>query len=188
MYKIIVSRYNENIDWVGSILTDDVIIYNKGNPDIDIPYLRLSNVGREQHTFFTYIYDNYDSLCEYTIFLQGNPFDHCKNVIEEINNIIINKEHFDFKFLSDWIIDCNLISCRYHQGLPLINVYSELFTFDRNLHFQFGAGGQYIVSRENIHKHSKDFYKKCIEMLKTSINPIEGFCFERFTSLIFNNL
>jgi hypothetical protein len=45
----------------------------------------LTNVGREGHTFFKYIYDNYDNLDDYTIFLQGHPYDHSP----DLNNIII---------------------------------------------------------------------------------------------------
>lgn len=39
----------------------------------------LKNVGREGHAYYKHIYDNYENLSYYTIFLQGNPFDTTDN-------------------------------------------------------------------------------------------------------------
>ena len=84
---IIVSRYNENVEWTKQFL--NVIIYNKGIPLKDnFNEILLNNVGREGHTYYKHIYDNYDNLTDYTIFLQGNPFDHSPNIISNLNKYI----------------------------------------------------------------------------------------------------
>ena len=54
MKKLIVSRYNENIDWVNKI-NFDYIIYNKGINDLSQPHINLKNVGREADTYLNYI-------------------------------------------------------------------------------------------------------------------------------------
>lgn len=181
--NIIVARYNENIEWTKEL--NNVIIYNKGDK-LDNSYneTHLKNVGREGHTFYTYIYDNYDNLSNHTVFLQGNPFDHCPDIIQKIKTIDVT---IDFIFLSNRILNCCLSGCIHHSGLPLINVYETLFNIKKeNMEFEFGAGGQFIVSKTQILKRPKDFYLQIVKMLENDINPIEGFVIERFHSLIFS--
>lgn len=84
---IIVSRYNENVDWTRQFA--NVLIYNKGTELTGFSnVINLDNVGKEGHTYYKYIYDNYDNLEDYTIFLQGNPFDHSPNIVFNINKYI----------------------------------------------------------------------------------------------------
>ena len=186
--NIIVARYNENVEWTKDF--SNVIIYNKGE-SLNNGYneILLNNVGREQHTFYKYIYDNYDNLENYTIFLQGNPFDHLVNTIEKLNEIINNKEYNkDFEILCKLIITSNLSGCKYHANLPLIDVYEKLFNERKeNMEFTFGSGGQFIVSKKNILKRPKDFYLKIVEILQNDINPDEGFVIERFQKIILDN-
>jgi hypothetical protein len=72
---IVVARYNESIDWTKSY---NCIIYNKGDPieNTNTTTIPLPNVGREGHTYLHHIINHYDNLSDYTMFLQGNPFDH----------------------------------------------------------------------------------------------------------------
>ena len=83
---LVISRYNENLDWINKLpIRDDIniVIYNKGQY-IDKDNILLKNVGREAHTYITYILDNFDCLPNYVCFLQGNPFDHCRDIINKI--------------------------------------------------------------------------------------------------------
>jgi hypothetical protein len=187
--KIIVARYSENMEW--TIPFENVIIYNKGEP-IQYPNeIFLPNVGREGHTFYTYIYENYDNLDDYTIFLQGNPFDHSPNIIETLQNLIIRNKTGElnetFILISERIIDCNLTGCKFHYGLPMQDIYEYLFNKRIvDLPFIFGAGAQFLVSKEQILSRPKEFYLKIIKMLDYHSHPIEGFVIERFHPLIFS--
>lgn len=185
-YSIIVARYNEDLEWTKKF--SNVIIYNKGNPlSNDYKQIFLKNVGREGHTYYKHIYDNYDNLTEYIIFLQGNPFDHSPNIISNLDKYINNDNlNIDFEFLSEWIIDCNLNGCIHHSNLPLKQVYENLFNKkDVYIEFKFGAGAQFIVSKKKILEKPKEFYLKIVQMLENSISPIEGYVIERFHKLIF---
>ena len=185
-FCIVVARYNENVEW--SKKFNNVIIYNKGDSlTDDYHQLFLKNVGREGHTYYSYIYDNYENLKDYTVFLQGNPFEHSENLIKDLNNYISNKSlDIGFEFLSDWVADCNLAGCRYQNNLPLIDTYEKIFGERKeNMEFEFGSGAQFIVSKKNILKRPKSFYLKIIEILQHDINPIEGFVIERFHKLVF---
>jgi hypothetical protein len=185
--SIVVARYNEDVEW--SKQFSNIIIYNKGKPLIEnFNQIFLDNVGREGHTYYKHIYDNYDNLADYTVFLQGNPFDHSPNLISNINNYINNKNlNIDFEFLSEEFATCNLTGCYFHRGLPLIETYEKLFGERKeNMEFKFGAGAQFIVSKKKILQRPKEFYLKIIEMLNKNISPIEGHVIERFHKLIFS--
>lgn len=193
---IIVARYDENVEWTKQFININIInliIYNKGDDNLknyNGNVINLKNVGREGHTYYKYIYENYDNLEDYTIFLQGNPFDHSPNLINNlnnyINNYINNKElNIDFEYLSETILNCNLSGCKYHYGLPLIDTYEKLFNERKeNMEFIFGCGAQFIVSKKNILKRPKEFYYKIVEMLQYHTGPSEGFVIERFHNLI----
>lgn len=157
-YCIVVARYNEDLEWTKQFL--NVIVYNKGTSlTNNFNQILLNNVGREGHTYYKHIYDNYDNLEDYTIFLQGNPFDHSPNIISNLNNYVNNKElSIDFEFLSEKIINCNLKCCQYHIGLPLIQTYEKLFCERKeNMEIKFGAGAQFIVSKKKSYKDQKNF-------------------------------
>ncbi len=185
---IVIARYKENIDWSSSF--SNVIIYNKGDPLPDsYRQVCLKNVGREGHSYYQYIVDHYDQLEDYTIFLQGNPFDHSPNVLAKIRQYEEQKElNLDFEFISEWVIPCNLWGCRYHGGLPLKEVYEQLFGQRKeSIEFTFGAGAQFIVSKKNILKRPKSFYLKIIDILEKEVDPLEGYVVERFHTLILND-
>ena len=149
IFSIVIARYNEELKWTKQF--SNVTIYNKGTPlTDDFNEISLNNVGREGHTYYKHIYDNYDVLADYTIFLQANPFDHSPNIISNLNNYINNPDlNIDFEFLSENILTCNLSGCKYHRGLPLIDNYEKIFGEKKeNMKFEFGAGAQFIVSKK----------------------------------------
>ena len=189
--KIIVARYNENIEWIQRIPTDiDVLVYNKGDQitNYNGKVIDLPNVGREGHTYYTYIYDNYDNLDDYTIFLQGNPFDHSRSIIRTISNIQKCKS-FDsyFSFISERVLFTSLSGCPYDIYMNIKPIYENLFgpITDENQIIQFAQGAQFIVSKQAILSRSKEFYKKIIELLEKECNPYEGFIIERLHRVIF---
>lgn len=188
-YCIIVARYNENIEWTKQY--PNVIIYNKGN-ELDNSYneVCLNNVGREGHTYYKYIYDNYENLTDYTIFLQGTPFDHSPNIISNLNKYINNKElNIDFEFLSEQIHHSSLdLECsKYWQCKNIHRNWERVFGVNiGNRECIFGAGAQFIVSKNKILKNTKEFYKNIVKMLEYDIDPLEGYDIERFHKYIFD--
>jgi hypothetical protein len=184
---IVVARYNEDINWTKQF--PNVKIYNKGEP-LNDNYNEefLDNVGREGHTYYKYIYDNYDNLEDYTIFLQGEPFYHCPDLVERINKYMNEPElNISFNLLSRETLPTNLSGCPCHYNLPLIDVYERIFGERKTeMGFMFGSGGQFIVSRDAILKRPREFYLKIVEMLQYDRHPIEGYVMERFHTLVFN--
>jgi GR25 family glycosyltransferase involved in LPS biosynthesis len=187
LIKIVVARYNENIDWTTQF--SNLLIYNKGTRLGIFNEILLDNVGREGHTYYKYIYDNYYNLNDYTIFLQGNPFDHSPNIIQNLKKYIYkNNLDLDFEFLSETISNCNLSGCKLHYKLELKTVYEKIFNIKRDtMEFQFGQGSQFIVSKTQILSRPREFYLNIVKILDYDKNPIEGYVIERFHKLIFAN-
>ena len=192
---IVVARYNEDVEWTRQF--PNVLIYNKGRDSLNANVslyneIMLENVGREGHTYYKYICDNYDNLEDYTVFLQGNPFCHSQNVLLDLDFLVKYIQHmnFDFKFLSDTLNNCNLEKCYFSlEPLPLRDVYEKLFGKRiEKLPFIFGVGAQFVVSKSTILKRPREFYMKIVEMLQNEINPIEGYVIERFHLLIFTEI
>ncbi len=185
---IIVARYNEDITWTKEF--PNVKIYNKGSKLGDeYNEICLSNVGREGHTYYKHICDNYDNLEDYTIFLQGYPFDHSPNIIPNLYKYINNKDlNIEFEFLSEGIHNSTLdTECnRYWQCKNIHEDWMRVFgTNSIDNECIFGAGAQFIVSKNSILKNPKSFYENIVKMLEYTVDPLEGYNIERFHKYIF---
>jgi hypothetical protein len=147
--KVVISRYNEPLDWVSSIECD-YIIYNKGEriENADIPEGKVINVpneGREAETFLRYIISNYNNLPDSLVFVQGNPFDHFPETLK-----IINSDHADDIIGMGPQISCDGNGVPSYPGLPLRAIQKIIMPdLDTNV-FNFTAGAQMLVTKSYI--------------------------------------
>jgi hypothetical protein len=176
-YDIIIARYNEDVSWVKELDSNkfNIKLYNKGEQNIEIESIPLENFGRDAHTFVNYIVENYDNLPDYVIFLQGKPFDHCKDVFEMIKNH--NNE--PYVCLSDNVIDENisgwyeyLVEKDAPMNFPnmrrflLRETANTILGSETTEKVTFAAGQQYIINKNYILNRSHDFYKEILERFK----------------------
>ena len=184
MLTIVVARYNESLEWTRNISNTRTkcIIYNKGSKLDHIgPIIHLPNVGREGHTYLYHIINNYDNLSEYTMFLQGQPFDHTP-YLESILASDEWKKPFHVMSLN---IHNRTIN-NEHNPYTMLELYNILFNRKKTeFSFWFGPGAQFCVSRATIRSRSKEFYQKIYAILARDVNPIEGHAIERFWPMIF---
>jgi hypothetical protein len=198
--KIVISRYKEDISWANGLSQDDVLIYDKsGEPCVlpaVLPTVSLPNVGREGHTYAYHILTHYDTLDDYTVFLQGYPFDHSPQLetqLREIRDQIAQGTQPDFQYVSQRVLFSNLERCPYDITLNMVPVYEKVFgSFDsfgkkKGHPFVFGAGAQFVVSRAAIQSRPRSFYQNLCAVLDYDVNPIEGFSVERFWQMIFTH-
>ena len=95
----------------------------------------------------------------------------------------------DFEFLSESIIYSSLdFECsKYWQCVNIHKNYQRVFGLNNiNQECIFGAGAQFIVSKNKILKNTKEFYENIVKMLEYTIDPLEGYDIERFHKYIFN--
>ena len=202
MYKIIVARYNENIDWLSTEL-NQCIIYNKGAP-LHLPNeIRVDNKGRESETYLQYIISHYDNLPDVVIFTQAKISDHIgKN---DVNYLLYMKDvalhhgkmhpfthHQTAKNIHCWDKSWNYTNGFYlqhnYKSKPVL--FHEWFTKNINTTYpnpiHIYRNGLFAVKKEFILKKSLDYYKKLIEEVNHHSNPAEGHFFERSWYYIFN--
>lgn len=176
--KVIVARYNENTEWYQKIKYD-TIIFNKNKNESHLFENNLPNVGREGHTFFSYIVNNYEYLPEYVAFLQGSPIEHCNNFIDEINNFGFNVE---FKPLGPLFEETTTIE---HINQEILG-YSKKIGFDVTFPVYYVRGAQYIISRRLIKNRPLEFYEKILESLSHEIYPLSVLTVEKTLFQIYN--
>ena len=185
MLTIVVARYNESIDWINGTLNNRTkcIIYNKG-PKLDnhiCPIIYLPNVGREGHTYLYHIINNYDNLSEYTMFLQGYPFDHTPCL-----ESILASDEWKKPFHTISAKKYNLTINKEQNLYTMLELYKSLFNRTKTeFSLWFGAGAQFCVSRSTIRTRPKEFYEQISAVLAQNIDPIEGHAIERFWPMIF---
>jgi len=190
--KIVVARNSETVDWTNGL--PDCIIYNKGvtPPNSIHPVINLPNVGREGHTYLTHIIQNYDQLDDFTCFLQGNPFDHTPNLEQRVKVAESRpaSERPGYEILSKDIYSINLCydPTDFSLHALLIDTYKKVFGVAKESHeFRFGAGAQFIASRDCIRSRPKSFYEQIVPLMDYTNCPAEGFALERFWGMIFTH-
>ena len=195
--KIIVARYNENLDWLNPII-DNCIIYNKGNKLGLSNEIILDNVGREAETYLHYIIDNYDNLPDIVIFTQGNISDHRGSNDANILINMANEATIHNKSI------CFRDNCPENWNSIDENNYYLHNNYKNNERISFGEwfkkhinpiypsplllywNAIFAVKKELILNKPIEYYKNLILEVNHHINPTEGHFFERSWFYIFS--
>jgi hypothetical protein len=203
-YKIIVARYNENIEWLNSE-NENCIIYNKGNKLNINNEILLENIGRESETYLHYIITNYNNLPDVIVFTQARISDHKGS--DDINYLINIKNqalehskslnyfvHNDMGNSIHWDKEWNLqkgnyyLKDNYKQNKPI--TFIEWFKTNININYpnpiKIYMNAIFAVKKENIINKPLEYYKNLILEVNHHINSTEGHFFERSWYYIFS--
>jgi hypothetical protein len=147
---VIICHFKENLKWVEK-LNKPFIIYNK-NPELKHMFdNNLPNIGFDTMVYLKYIIDNYENLPDYVCFSQDNPFEHCPNFIEKVNNF-----DFEKKFIP--------LGKTYYRDnefiLNQVKLHAEYIGIEYNEPIKFINSAQCIVSKDLILKRDKKIYQK----------------------------
>lgn len=179
MKDLVIARYKEDISWIKKLdfAQLDLVIYNKGTDDLPFSSKKLPNIGGDAHTFIYYIVENYDNLPEFSIFIQGIPFDHCENVVQKINDHTTEL----FVWLCDHVVEESIHGWYEHLiqnnrpeviGKPITyldQTAREILGNETPERCTFGAGQQFIVSRDVIQHRDLDFYKRILDRFPNEV-------------------
>ena len=84
---IVVILQSGCIEWTKKF--KNIIIFNKGPPLPDeYNCINIPNIGLEYHTIFSYIYNNYENLDDYIIFITVYEYGYgkiCSNMLDKID-------------------------------------------------------------------------------------------------------
>jgi hypothetical protein len=152
--KVVISKYNEDVEWVKDIKYD-TLIYDKSADPIEGSIPR-PNIGREAETLLYYIIEYYNNLPDLTIFLQGDPRSNpisftYQEVIDEVN-----KDHkCELKTILTWEGKTNINDYWLKSCLILSNI---LFKPNNNI-VTYSSGVQYVIPKEIILNRPLYLYK-----------------------------
>ena len=187
--KYIISRYNNDIDWVKEY-SDDVVVYDRSETPLEGSII-VPNIGSDWYDKLTYIIDNYDNLPDVAVYTKGNLFRYISK--EEYEKICSTDK---FTPLLTQHHKTYMPVCYYKDGMYYeINNYWYLydkapFTHDKDEmakllgiygleYVPFAPGSSYIVPKENILKHPKELYEKLRSYLEYDRYPAEAHLIER---------
>jgi hypothetical protein len=192
-YEIVVAKYNEDVSWTRPYRY--VKVYDKSKGD-------LPNIGRESHTYLTYIVENYENLPDVVFFSQGCKDDHCGNIpIENFINIdgmysenysYLNSEHYFYNkesqnFNKDHLYyykENKLYDDKLGYRLWFKTYVDENHNIDEGVTLWWGA--IFSVKRECILSRPKKYYQMLLDYIPHDSNPEVGHYFERSWFYIFN--
>jgi hypothetical protein len=196
--NFIISRYNEDVNWIGEYnsLDNKIYLYNKGaslTMSDEITYIELDNVGREADTYLKFIISFYDSIDsdEIYIFTQANPFEHNISFKQSVSKLTELSQYpislSNSKYLETTEFDINELTVEVlPNGLSIKSYFKHLFIGDigDNHDVQFHA--LWAVKGSDILFRSKNFYEYCLNLIEPVNNPIEAHIFERMWQYIFD--
>lgn len=92
--ELVVIRFGEDVSWLDGLPEIPTIVYSRGGSSATLPRDRANlrvkptpNTGREDDGILRHIIENYDTLPEVTIFLQGWPFLHCAGLFDTVRKV-----------------------------------------------------------------------------------------------------
>lgn len=199
MKKILVNyNFTPEKDWIG----DDYLIYDRSDTkeylkDFDqSKIIYTENVGQVDFDKLNYLVENYDTLPEVFLWGKTNLFKYIeKEEYEKIKNSqifmpLLSKNHRTYS-------DSNGPVCYYSEDIywernsswymsqvpyKYFNNYKEFaqaFQLPNPSYLPFAPGGNYILTREKVHKYSRDYYAKMASILPYAREPAEAQMCER---------
>lgn len=200
MKKILVNyNFTPDKEWIG----DDYLIYDRSDDGLEHlndfdknKIIKSTNIGQVDFDKLSYLVDNYDNLPEVFLWGKSNLFK------------FINKEEFD-KVKDNSVFtplltqyhktysDSHGPVCYYEQGMYYErndSWYSNVLDCKYAMNFEefakhfhipcpqyipFAPGGNYILTKQTVHKYSRDFYDDMRQCLPHAINPGEAHMCER---------
>eukprot|EP00823_Brevimastigomonas_motovehiculus_P008601 TRINITY_DN7904_c0_g1_i1.p1 TRINITY_DN7904_c0_g1~~TRINITY_DN7904_c0_g1_i1.p1 ORF type:complete len:336 (+),score=35.63 TRINITY_DN7904_c0_g1_i1:110-1117(+) len=180
---LVVASYLEDTSWIDLSLGDfPHVIYKQGDPFS--VFHADQNRGNEASVYLHFIINHYEALPRCIAFFHGHrPSWHSFDTVQRIRDTPV-WENCDFCSLS-WRFKLNISNATYpDQYERLVNLWPHYFASDYGPNpperlFRFCCA-EFIVSRERIYLHSKQFYEDLYSyLMSTSISSrLSGRVFE----------
>lgn len=194
--QLVLAIWNRNYDWIQQINPDvEIFLYNKNTETLKEGEIFLqNNVGRDVHTFFLHILNNYDNLPDYIITSQDHPHDHVESVVDLVNgdtdywNMYATGKYGECWFFNPFLgkLKCDAVGAPHHPGLQVGEIWNKFFKTPFPGEIEFVPAGHFCISREQIQKRSKEFYQMVVTELE--INSSSPWVIERLENYIFEGI
>lgn len=199
--KAILVNYNYDPKWLFNYDLD-TRIYDRSDDGIERKFkansvYKTPNMGDVDYDKLGYLIENYDTLPDVFLWGKSNIF---KYVSEDYLKQVLNRKEFTplLKFDHRTYSDKFGVVCRYagniyeeradswffnNQDLvtnyPNWETWAQDFRLPMTQFIPFAPGGNYILTRERVHRYSRDFYEQMRNTLPYTMHPAEAHACER---------
>lgn len=212
MTKVIAVNYNHNPGWIAGF-TDDYLIFDRSNsPDYTRnldpeKVIKTENKGNVDYDKLLYLVDNYDTLPESFLWIKTNlfkyitefEFDRLKNrqeftpLLTQQHTCYTDQQGWVNYYEEGWYYERNnswyLNTEHRPKYIESFNDWAKIHALPQNLaYIPFAPGGNYILTREKVHKYSRDYYENMASMLDWTQLPGEAQCAERSYGLMWGDI
>lgn len=195
--KYILTHYQGEWEWVKEY-TDDYLIYNRSEEEIP-GSIKRENWGDADFDRLTYLIDNYNDLPEVFLLAKSNLFKYItKEEFEQVKDNtdftpLLTKHHTTYEPIcryegdmyaeinNSWYLAC--VPAKYFQDY---HQFARAFHLPDPEYLKFAPGGNYILTKERVHKYSRDFYEELASILPYCQRPGEAQMIERSLYNIWN--
>ena len=200
--QAILVNYNFTPTWLFDYPDLDYLIYDRSEDDKwlkDFPKERIiktENKGNVDYDKLSYLVDNYDSLPDVFLWSKTNLFKFITK--EEFDKVKDNTKFTPLLTQNHRTYSDNLGPICYYSGgmyhernnswylqevapkyIHSWEDWAKLFFLPTPNFIPFAPGGSYILTRERVHRYSRDFYEEMRDMLPYAQLPGEAQCAER---------
>jgi hypothetical protein len=188
--KYIVSRYNHDLSWLKDY-TNEAVIYDRSEKPLDDTIV-VPNIGSDLYDKLTYIIDNYDNLPDVAVYTKANLFKYIsKEEFDQVKDskiftplltqnhktympVCFYKKRMYYEINNGWFLGSHAVmhEARAYELYRMLGI-------DRFKYVPFAPGSNYILPRQNILKHSKNYYEKLRAYLDWTVYPGEAQIIER---------
>lgn len=156
MNWLVVARYNEDTAWTERVPDGwQVLVVQK---DVDVP-----NEGREATSYLWAMNRLFHEPLDHELvaFVQGNPFDHCPDLLERLPGL----NGAAFTPLGNWRVTCDGEGRPHHTGLPVKADYEGLLHRPFPGEIEFTAGAQFAITGRALRRVPAWLYRKLFELV-----------------------
>lgn len=202
--KAILINYNHDPqDWwlEYGFKPEDVSIYDRSDDGVQRTFAaktyKTRNMGDVDYDKLSYLVENYDNLPERFLWSKSNIF---KFVTPEALKVALSQDGFvpllksDHKAYSDqfgvvckyqgpiyaerndsWYFNNPDLTTKVHNWTQ----WADMFNLPKEQFIPFAPGGSYILTRERVHRFSRDLYEAMRSTLDYAMHPAEAHACER---------
>lgn len=207
MYKILINyNFTPEKEWIGN----NYLIYDRSDDGIEhlkdfdqSKIIKSTNTGQVDYDKLSYLVDNYDNLPEVFLWGKSNLFKFItKKEFDEVrdNSVftpLLTKYHKTYSdryapvcfYLNGMYYERNnswYVNELEHKYFDSYSDFAHTLHIRSPQHIPFAPGGNYILTRETVHKYSRDFYDDLRQLLPYTQNPAEAHMCERAYYLIWS--
>ncbi len=189
--RAFLTHYSGDWTWIKDF-TDDYVIWNRSDEEIPGSVPR-ENLGDADYDKLSWLVEEYDNLPDVFLWTKSNMLERFITP-EEWDKV---KDNTDYTPLLTQNHKTYEPVCRYEGGLYAeINnswylgerpakhfrsygEFAQAFQLPNPEYLKFAPGGSYILTRERVHRYSRDFYDNMRKLLPYCQNPGEAQMLER---------